>query len=214
MTLSRTLDRIAAAVRDRALFARPRALLVALSGIDGSGKSALAKSLASAIEREGLRVATIGIDPWQQPQSVRFGGADCGKHFYRHAIRFEELFAQLVDPLVVRRSIHLRTRAIRTDSDIYDPLEYCFDDVDVVLLEGILLLQSRYDARYDLRAWIECSFETALRRALQRNVERLSEHRLREDYERIYHAAQRYHIAVDGPQRRADYTILNEHELH
>jgi len=35
-----------------------------------------------------------------------------------------------------------------------------------------------------------------------------------EDYECIYHAAQRYHIAVDGPQRRADYTILNEHELH
>jgi uridine kinase len=144
---------------------------------------------------------------------VRFGGPDPGVHFYRHAIRFEDLFALLVDPLVAQRSIRLRTLGIRTDRDVYDPLEYRFDDVDVVLVEGILLLQSRFDARYDLRVWVECSFETALRRALERNVERMPAERLRADYERIYHAAQRHHYAVDAPEQRADHTIVNERDF-
>jgi hypothetical protein len=105
----------------------------------------------------------------------------------------------------------VRPRAL--ESDVYDPLEYRFDDIDVVLVEGILLFQSRFDERYDLRVWVECSFATALQRALERNAERLPKHRLREDYERIYHAAQRHHFAVDAPQRRADYTILNDDRL-
>jgi uridine kinase len=210
MKLDAELRRLAAHVRDRAPRMRSHALLVALSGIDGSGKSMLATQLAGRIEALGLRVAAIGIDAWQHPQSVRFGGADPSRHFYQHAIRFEDLFAMLVRPLVARRSIHLQTLGIRTDRDVYDPLEYRYDDVDVVLIEGILLLQPRFDAMYDLRIWVDCSFDTALRRALARNVERLPKDRLRDDYARIYHAAQRHHFAVDAPQRRADFLIANE----
>jgi len=201
---------IALAVRNRAPRARPGAVLVALSGIDGSGKSSLASPLATEIERLGLRVAVIGIDPWQNPQSVRFGGSRPGEHFYAHAIRFEALFDQVVRPLAANRSLHLVTSGIRTDRDVYEPLDYHYDDVDAVLLEGIFLLQARYDAAYDVRVWVECSFASALERAIARNAEARSEQQLREDYARIYHAAQLHHFRIDEPRRRAGFVIPNE----
>jgi uridine kinase len=205
---------VALAVSDRVLRKRPRAVLVALSGIDGSGKTALAGPLASEIERLGLRVAVIGVDPWQNPQCVRFSGVRPGEHFYAHAIRFDALFDRLVRPLVADRSIHLRVQGIRTDRDVYESLEYRYEDIDVVLLEGIFLLQARYDSLYDVRVWVECSFASALERAIARNAEGLPVQRLREDYARIYHAAQRHHFELDEPRRRADFVIPNETSRH
>lgn len=210
--VARSVEEVAAAIAARAE-GRSRegpALLVGVSGIDGSGKSHLSGAIAAALAARGLTVAPIGIDPWQNPQTIRFGGADPGRHFYQHVIRFAELFGELVDPLVASRSIRLTTRGIRTDRDVFDEIEYRFDGVEVVLLEGILLFQRSLVGRFDLRVWIECSFETAVRRALARNVEDLPAERLLEDYERIYHAAQRHHFAVDEPQRRADIVLLNE----
>jgi uridine kinase len=212
-SLRLALRTVAHAICAAAPGVRPRALLVALSGIDGSGKSSLAIRLAARLETQGLRVALIGIDPWQHPQTVRFGSKDPGRHFYAHAIRFEALFAELLQPLAASRSIHLQTPGIRTARDVYEPLEYRFDDVDVVLLEGILLLQPRFAPCYDLTLWVECSFATALRRALARNVERLPVARLRSDYARIYHAAQRHHLLADEPRQRADYIIPNDLDL-
>lgn len=208
------LQAAASTIRALADTTRPGALLVALSGIDGSGKSTLSRQLASRLEANGVRVAAVGVDPWQNPQSIRFGGDEPGVHFYRHAIRFEELFDRLVRPLVARRSIDLHVRAIRTDRDVYDEFDYRYEDVDVVLLEGIFLLQPRFDVLYDLCLWVDCSFESALRRALSRNVERLPPDRLRADYLTIYHAAQRHHIAVDAPRARADFTIANDFDIH
>ena len=157
-----------------------------------------------------MRVAPIGIDPWQNPQTIRFGGADLGRHFYAHAIRFDALFGELIEPLVEKRSIRLATRGIRTDRDEWDELIYDFQDVDVVLVEGILLFRRALVRRYDLRVWIECSFETALRRALVRNVEALTVESLVQDYERMYHAAQRHHLAMDAPQEAAEIVMWNE----
>jgi uridine kinase len=191
---------------------RERAALVAISGVDGSGKSHLARLLAARVGRAGRRVALIGIDPWQNPQTVRFSTAEPGPHFYRHAIRFEELFSQVVEPLAGDRALRLETRGIRTDADVWEPLVYDHRDVEVVLLEGIFLIRRDLVQRYDLRIWVECSLDTALRRALARNVENRPPEALREDYARIYHAAQRVHFALDAPRAAADLLLDNERD--
>jgi uridine kinase len=209
----RDLLHVAAAIRQRVRSTPEPALLVAMSGVDGSGKSTLARRLARALGQDGLRVAKIAVDPWQNPQTVRFGGTDPGRHFYEHAIRFDDLFDEVVQPLVRQRSLHVVKTGIRTDADVYEPLPYDFDGIDVVLVEGIFLLQPAFDARYDIRVWVECSFETALQRALLRNAEGLPPARLRLDYEQIYHAAQRHHLRVDRPALLADCHVDNEGRL-
>jgi uridine kinase len=80
---------------------------VAVSGIDGSGKGLVTAAIAAALEARSARVAAIGIDGWLDLPSRRFSPTDPAGHFYRRAIRFDELFDRLVLPLRVRRSVRI-----------------------------------------------------------------------------------------------------------
>jgi uridine kinase len=197
------------AQRRQALTAN-RALLVAVSGIDGSGKGHVTGQIAARLTRTGQNVATIGIDLWQHPQSIRLGMRPSGAHFYARAFRWEELFTGLVEPLVRHRSVDVVVNAIRTDVDRYFPRQFRFENIDVVLLEGIFLHKREFVRRYDLRLWIDCSFETALARAHVRNQEGLSAAALERDYRSIYFPAQRLHLERDDPRSRADLVINND----
>src|SRR5512135_1120332 len=82
-----------------------KARLIALSGIDSSGKGYTAATLAQALRTEGARVALVGIDGWLNLPAVRFSKTHPGQHFYQNAFRFDEMFAELVDPLLRHGSV-------------------------------------------------------------------------------------------------------------
>ena len=186
------------------------ALVVGMSGIDGSGKSHLSAELARILQDRGLRVALIGVDPWQNPQSIRFGGPDPGIHFCRHCIRFDDFFAEVIEPLRSTRALQLRTRGMPTATDDDFELIYDFRNVQIVLVEGILLFRRESVARFDFRIWVDCSFATALHRAVSRNVEELPVDRLEADYRAIYHAAQHHHLDRDAPIAAAHFILNND----
>jgi len=71
-----------------------KARLIAMSGIDSSGKGYVASRLSQHLSSEGARVALIGIDGWLNLPSVRFSVNDTGRHFYENAFRFAEMFSQ------------------------------------------------------------------------------------------------------------------------
>lgn len=200
-----SIDSIEALAERAAACARPdRAALIGISGIDGSGKGTVASLLKRELSARGLRVALIGVDPWHNPRRVRFSD------FYAQAFRFEELFEQLVEPLRAQRSITLFATQIELALDRWYPQLYTFEDVDLILLEGIFLFRRELRERFDLAVWIDCSFETALERALRRNQEGESEEVLRRDYDRIYFPAQRVHFEHDSPRERADLLYDND----
>jgi uridine kinase len=188
---------------------RPTALLVAVSGIDASGKGAIAAQIAAGFERAGLHVASIGLDPWHQPASVRFAQEDPGGTFYRSAFRFDELFERLIEPLRRNRSIVLEERLIDLATDATYEHTFRFERVDIILLEGIFLLRRDLRPRYDVSIWIDCPLEVALTRALRRNQEGKPAVELQADYERIYFPAQRIHLALDQPAAHADLVLEN-----
>jgi uridine kinase len=187
-----------------------RAPLVAVSGIDASGKGFVAGRLTNDLAGRGLNVALLHLDPWHYPQSVRLAAVNPGAHFYHHAFRWDELFHSLVEPLRRDRAIRLTATLIEIARDEYYAHTFTFTDVDIVLLEGIFLLRRDLRARYDLAWWVECSFETAMQRAIARNQEGLPEAELVADFARIYFPAQRHHFAVDDPIASADGILLND----
>src|ERR1043165_60513 len=129
---------------ERRRSAGPSAVLVGLSGIDGAGKGFLAAELRRELERSALRVALINVDGWLNLPAIRFSPDDPAEHFYRHALRLDELFSDLVLPLRLRRTHRLVARhAEETATDYCDHL-YDFREVDVVLLEGIFIYKRAY----------------------------------------------------------------------
>jgi uridine kinase len=186
-----------------------RAVLVGISGIDASGKGYVTEKLKRSIDQA---VAVINVDQWLNIPAVRFTnqpGADPGRHFYENAIRFDEMLAMLVLPLKLNRSVNITADYAEETAEELRPRQYLFNDVAIILLDGIFLFKRQMIHHFDLKIWVECSFENALRRAVSRRQESLSPEETIRAYEGNYFPAQRVHFQLDQPQITADLIIDN-----
>ena len=190
-----------------------RSVLVAITGIDGCGKGFVTKRIEDALQAKGLRVANINIDGWLNLPIRRFSKTDPAEHFYLHAIRFGDLFAQLVLPLRERRSLRVEFDFAEETATAFRRQVYEYADVDVILLEGIYLLQRAFQQHYDLAYWIDCSEHTALERAIARAQEGLSPAATARAFWTIYFPAQEIHLQRDDPKAAATKILNNDPRL-
>jgi len=190
-----------------------QATLVALTGIDGAGKGYVARHLVHDLRSRGMKVADITIDGWLNLPHVRFDDRHPAEHFYLHALRFEDMFGRLVLPLRERRSVRLVADYAEETATTYRSHVYAYDDVDVIVLEGIYLLKRGLRTHYDVSVWIDCTFETALERAIARAQEGLPPDETVAAYQRIYFPAQVLHFERDAPQTAATTALNNDPRL-
>ena len=141
------------------------ALLVGLSGIDGSGKGYLAAQLITALSARRLKTAAINVDGWLNLPPVRFDPGRPGENFYENALRLDDLFARLVVPLRRHRSIRVTMDWVEETATASRPYTYQFNELDIVILEGAYIFKRAYRGHFDLAVWVDCSWETALERA-------------------------------------------------
>ncbi len=197
----------------RKLVPAQRSLLVAITGIDGSGKGFVTAQLEELLKAQGLRVANINIDGWLNLPVRRFDKTNPAEHFYLHAIRFDELFAQLILPLRDGRSVRVEANYAEETATSFRREIYEFTDIDVILLEGIYLLKRAFQSYYDLAYWIDCSEHTALKRAISRGQEGLSPAATARAYWTIYFPAQEIHLKRDDPRGSATRILNNDPRL-
>ena len=197
-------------IQARRIVTSERAVLVAITGIDGCGKGYITRQIAHVLETQGLRIATINIDGWLNLPPVRFSQSHPAEHFYHHAFRFEQMFSQLVLPLRQGRSLRLEADFTEETAIDYRRHRYEFEAIDIILLEGIYLLKRQFQTYYDLSFWIECRFETALQRAINRAQEGLSPEATVAAYQTIYFPAQAIHFQRDTPHLAATLMINND----
>jgi uridine kinase len=187
----------------------PRSLLVGISGIDGSGKGYVTGKIFEQLRR----AAIINVDGWLNLPHRRFNSERPAEHFYQNALRLDEMFSQLIEPLKTDRRCDLVADFAQETATEYRPHRYFFEDIDIILLEGIYIFKPAYRHHFDLAFWIDCAFETALERALERRQEGLSEGETIRAYRTIYFPAQQIHFDRDDPRASADFIINNDRRL-
>ncbi len=185
-------------------------LLTGISGIDGCGKSYLNGQMVDKLNGAGMKAVGMNTDGWLNLPSVRFNEDHPAQHFYDHAIRFEEMFSQLVLPLKKNRSIDITADFAEETATKYRKHRYHYTDIDIIVVEGIYLFKNEFRDHFDIKIWIDCSYETALERAIARAQEGLSPAETVQAYQRIYFPAQQIHIATDHPRAHADFIIKND----
>ncbi len=190
-----------------------RSLLTAISGIDACGKGYFTERIVEALQTKGVRAVAINVDGWLNLPNRRFDASNPAEHFYLHAIRFEEMFTELILPLRDRRSLRIVANHAEETSTEYRRRVYEFEDVDVIALEGIYLLKRYLQPCYDLSIWIECSFDTALERAIPRAQEGLSPEGTIRAYRTTYVPAQEIHFMRDNPKGAATLVVNNDARL-
>ncbi len=197
----------------RSSISSQRSVLIAITGIDGCGKGYVTAWIVDALQTKGVRAVAINIDGWLNLPDRRFDASNPAEHFYLHAIRFEEMFAQLILPLRDHRSLRIVADYAEETATEYRQHIYEFEDVDVIALEGIYLLKRAFQAHYDLSIWIECGFDTALERALSRAQEGLTPEETSRAYRTIYFPAQEIHFQRDSPRAGATLIVNNDARL-
>jgi len=100
-------DVIMRILREQAIISEQCSLLVGISGIDGSGKGYVAKQIEARLGQHAIAVANINVDGWLNLPNRRFSTSRPAEHFYGNALRFDELFTELLLPLKDRRSVLL-----------------------------------------------------------------------------------------------------------
>lgn len=215
MACTTELGEVVAAILNTPIASGYKARLVAISGIDSSGKGFIASKLSQSLDLLGAHVALIGIDGWLNLPPARLARDDPGRHFYKNAFRFDQMFSQLIDPLVRMGSIDLLMDFTGERADDYRKHRCVFAEVDTILLEGIFLFRRDLRSRYDLKVWIDCSFETALlQRAITRSQEGLNAEETIAAYQTIYFPAERVHLLDDDPLAYADFIFKNDVDAH
>src|SRR5215475_8332512 len=91
-------------LRRRRRFSPSRALLVGISGIDGSGKGWVTARLETALREAGETPVPINVDGWLDLPSRRFAPHCPAEHFYEHALRLDQAFSEVILPLRGTRS--------------------------------------------------------------------------------------------------------------
>jgi len=190
-----------------------RCALVAITGIDGCGKGYVAAQIVHALQAQGVHTANINVDGWLNLPDRRFDERNPAEHFYQHAIRFEQLFSQLIMPLRDQREVRLEAEYAEETANAYRTHVYEYRDIEVIVLEGIYLLKQAFQRYYDLSVWIKCSFATALERAVARAQEGLPPAATIAAYRRVYFPAQEIHFVRDDPEAAATVCINNDPAL-
>lgn len=174
-----------------------KAQVIAISGIEGSGKRALTEQIAAALTLDGLNVALVHSDDWEACKSVRFNVMNSPEEYYLNAYRFDQMFEQLILPLKLFGSI--KTSVNLDDAESPREVHYDFKNIDIILVEGVYLLQQAFLDLYDYSCWVKSDFDAAFQSlAEQVNVEE-SQEALVNLFEMLIKPAAQYHIYADNP---------------
>lgn len=207
-----SLDDVLAVVCDHLTSLRnDRPLLVGIDGIDASGKTTFADSLATALDERGREVVRVSIDDFQQPRVKRYArGRSSPEGYYQDsfdvdAFRRHVLALRDLDDgpfTLVRRVFDLVEDCPVTEL----PTTLARDEF--VLCDGVFLQRPEFSGRWDFVIFLHVDVEEALRRALRRDATD-DVGALRKLYEARYMPAQRMYVHAASPDSSADLVIDN-----
>ena len=187
-----------------------KAQVIAISGIEGSGKRELTEKIADALKLDGLNVAVIHTDDWEASKDIRFNIMNSPEEYYLNAYRFDEMFEELILPLKLFGSI--KTSVNLDDAESPRQVDYHFEDVDIILIEGVYLLQEAYLDLYDYSCWVKSNFEAAFKQLSEKNNIEQSQEALVNLFEMLIKPAAQYHLYTDDPIGNSRSMYLEEEQ--
>jgi uridine kinase len=188
-----------AALKERAI--------VAVDGVDGSGKTRFADELAPLIENAGRPVVRAGVDGFHNPRAVRYRrGKSDPEGFFRDSYNYDSLRRHLLDPfrqgaawVDVARFDH------RTDREIVSARRAA-EPSAILLLDGIFLHRDELHGLWDYSIFLAVPFTVSYARMAERDG---SDPDPPAPENRRYYEGQNIYFRACQPQKRATVVIDN-----
>ncbi len=146
-------------------------LRVAITGVDGVGKTCLADVLATRLGQTGHDVIRAGIDGFHNPRAQRYArGRDSPEGFFRGSIDLPALHRVLLDPLSPGgdgryRTIwfdHVADKKVETKTQVAPARA-------ILIFDGIFLMQPALLRYWDLTIFLKAPFAATFARLAARD---------------------------------------------
>ena len=191
--------------------------LVAIDGVDGSGKTTLADELVALTQKTGRNVIRASIDGFHNPRIVRYTrGKDSAEGYYLDSFNYGALRQELLEPLGPGGDGKIRTSIFnyRTDQPSETPVQATTRDA-VLLFDGVFLQRPELDGLWNLTIWVDAPFELTVERAISRDARDGSDIEvIRRKYEQRYVPGQKLYLEQCRPNERADIFFDNSNFEH
>lgn len=191
---------------------------VGINGVDGSGKTFLAKNLADALTvKTSRQVVLSSIDGFHHPRAHRYQkGRESAEGFYHDSFQYDAVRDELLVPLGVSGSRKYRTQVFDhgSDSSIISEEETAANDA-ILILEGLFLFRNEMRDELDYKIYLDVPFDVTLQRMLERDKDSFSsEAELISMFNARYRAGQELYMNDVRPSDVADVVIDNTDYLN
>lgn len=179
---------------------------MAITGVDGAGKTRLADDLAAHLHAVGIACIRISIDGFHNPRSLRYRlGSQSPEGFYRDSFNLDEFKRLVLDPLSPGGDMRYREAIFdhRTDRAVTSEPKQASAPA-ALIVDGIFLLMHELSGYWDLSVLLDVEFEQSFQRMALRDgcpPDPLAEENRR------YREGQMLYIAECRPQDRADLVV-------
>lgn len=185
-----------------------RPVLVAVDGVDGSGKTTFAERLAAAYAARGRLVHVVHMDDFLNPRTVRYRlGKNSPEGFFADTYNLAAFTNYVLDPLQpgANHAITMRAYDHRADAAVDEPPVEVPPQA-VIVVEGMFLHRDELCARWDMSIFLDVPFSVTVPRMVERDgAPPDPEHPLWFRYLQ----GQRLYLSACGPAERATHVIDN-----
>ena len=192
-----------------------RRALVALDGVDGAGKSTIARELVGLAQKgsggagtASVRpVAAAGIDGFHHPRAVRCARGKGPETFYRDSYDYSAFVESVVEPFRRGEAIVVAVWDVDADRPI-EPEPRILPSDCVLLVEGIFLHRPELRSLWDASVWVDVPCEVSVPRGNERFPGRFDADPEDESNHR-YVGGQRLYFAEATPWEQATWVLDN-----
>lgn len=190
-------------------FASNKAQIVAVDGVDGSGKTMFADELVSFLQLSSRKVIRASVDGFHNPRVVRYRNGKTPESFYRDSYDYEKLKEELLDPFKKGGDSKCRLAVfdhLKDSPILNEKIE--FDSQSILVFDGIFLHRPELRAYWDFSIFLDVDFGVSIPRIAQRDKGFGSPDPAAESNRR-YVEGQKIYLAECEPKKLAHLVIDN-----
>ena len=185
---------------------------VGIDGVDASGKTTLANSLADYLKSQNVDIIRASIDGFHNPKSIRYQkGRNSPEGYYKDSFNNQAIINNLLAPLGENGNLQYKKAIFdfKTDSEVVLPIQTANED-SILIMDGVFLFRPELLNYWDLKIFVEADFKTTVSRATKRDGYYLgSEQEILDKYNQRYVPGQQLYFQEARPQEKADIIIEN-----
>jgi len=185
---------------------------VGIDGVDASGKTTLADSLADYLKSQNRNIIRASIDGFHNPKIIRYQkGRNSPEGYYKDSFDNQAIINNLLVPLGDNGKLQYKKAIFdfKTNSEVVLPVETANKD-SILIMDGVFLFRPELTDYWDLKIFIEADFKITVSRATKRDGYYLgSEQKILDKYKQRYVPGQQLYFEESQPQEKADIIIEN-----